>query len=63
MTPVKLTVETLRNGVRIVRPEGALGTCGFYPKSWELAVVERGDLPVRAFLEANPNFTYEELDV
>lgn len=31
---VKLEAIQLRSGTWVVRPEGQLGTCGFYPRPW-----------------------------
>ena len=57
---IKLLVTTLRSGTAVVRPEGALGTCGWYPKAWTLAVV-RGDVR-RSFLDANPNWNEADIN-
>lgn len=57
----RLEVETLRSGTKIVRPAHAVGTCGWSPKAWTLAVIRRGETPLRAFLKANPNWTEGEI--
>ena len=61
--PVKLEVETLRSGSVYVRPAGALGTCGWSPKAWTIARVDRRRRfdPVAAFLAANPNWNKSEV--
>lgn len=33
------TFEQLRGERYVVRPVGALGTCGFYPRAWNATVV------------------------
>ena len=58
----RLVTERLRSGTLIVRPEGTLGTCGFSPKAWNLAIVRRGGSYIEAFLEANKNWKREELE-
>jgi hypothetical protein len=54
---VCLQVEVLRGGSKIVRPAEALGTCGWHPKAWTLAVMKKRDTPQSAFLRVNPNWT------
>lgn len=56
---MKLVVEVLRSGNKIVRPEGSLGTCGFYPKAWEVVYTE-GE-PIIDFLLGNPNWQRHEI--
>jgi hypothetical protein len=56
-----LEIEVLRSGTRIVRPVGAVGTCGWWPKAWTLAVLRRTDTPKAAFLRANPNWSAGEV--
>ena len=51
-----LKVDVLRSGERIVRPKGALGTCGFWPRAWQAACVGRRETDRQAFLRANPNW-------
>jgi hypothetical protein len=57
----RLEVDILRSGTKIVRPHGAVGTCGWYPKAWTLAVIKRNETPKGAFLKANPNWSEGEL--
>lgn len=57
----ELETETLRSGTRLVRPAGTLGTCGWSPKAWQVGVIRMGQLPVAAFLEANPNWSRDEI--
>jgi hypothetical protein len=59
---IRLEVDVLRSGTKIVRPAGALGTCGFHPKAWSVAVIGRNESLNRAFLRANPNWKPEELE-
>ena len=61
MTPLKLEIVQLRHGLRIVRPEGAVGTTGWSPKAWQASPILAGELPLDAFLDANPNFELEEI--
>jgi hypothetical protein len=56
---MKLLVEKLRSGALVVRPEGALGTCGWYPRAWTLAVVD-GDVR-SSFLDNNPNWVDSDI--
>lgn len=37
---MKLDAERLRSGAWAVRPEGQLGTCGFYPKAWTVQIIK-----------------------
>lgn len=53
---LNLDVTTLSSGTRIVRPAGALGTCGWHPRAWIAAVMQRGDSPESAFYRANPRW-------
>lgn len=57
----RLKVEMLRSGTKIVRPDGAVGTCGWSPKAWTLAVIHRNEAPRVAFLKANPNWNEGEI--
>lgn len=36
-----LVAERLDSGVWVVRPEGQLGTCGYYPYPWAAVVVQK----------------------
>ena len=47
----------------IVRPVGALGTCGFYPKAWQAAIVKDQGNVIDAFLKVNQNWTREEVTI
>lgn len=60
---MRLVVETLNSGTRIVRPEHGLGTCGWYPKAWQAVVLRRRESPIEAFLAANRNWSWSELEV
>ena len=42
-TVAELQAERMRSGNWIVRPRGACGTCGFYPRAW--AAVNVGKRP------------------
>lgn len=46
---------------RVVRPLGALGTCGWSPKAWQATYVGRYETAETAFLAANKNWTMEDL--
>jgi hypothetical protein len=35
-----LVAERLDSGVWVVRPEGQLGTCGYYPYPWAAVIVQ-----------------------
>lgn len=37
---VEREAEPLRSGCYVVRPKGALGTCGFYPCPWTAQFVK-----------------------
>lgn len=37
--PEECGAERLRDGAWIVRPRGAVGTCGFYPRAWSAVCV------------------------
>jgi hypothetical protein len=56
----KLEVTQLRNSL-VVRPERACGTCGFYPKAWQVAVMRKRDNAATAFLRANKNWSKDDL--
>lgn len=56
---IELETERLRGSV-IVRPKGALGTCGWHPQAWTAAMMRRGETPKAAFLRVNPNWASEE---
>lgn len=43
-----------------VRPFGAVGTCGFSPRAWQIALIEPWQTPVDAFLEVNPKWSLYE---
>ena len=58
---IRLETDKLRS-CTLVRPVGTLGTCGFYPKAWSVAVIRSNESPTRAFLRANPNWKPEELE-
>ena len=60
MTKTKLKTIPLKS-TAFVRPSHALGTCGFYPKAWQLAVVKKGQPIIDSFLSNNPNWKAEEL--
>ena len=57
---MKLEVIQLTNN-RYVKPEGSMGTCGWYPKAWQIAPIGRYESPIQAFLSANKNWKLEEL--
>ena len=40
MPTIKLEATHLRDNRWAVRPEGQLGTCGFYPKAWTVIYVK-----------------------
>ena len=52
----RLEVFTLASGTRYVRPAHTSGTCGWFPRSWQIAPVPRNTDPLVAFLDANPNW-------
>lgn len=54
--PPALETVQLDGGTLCVRPRGELGTCGWHPRPWQLAVVEAGEPPLEAFLAANPRW-------
>ena len=58
----ELEVTHLRN-YKIVRPLGAMGTCGFHPKAWQAAVIKKRprETAVSAFWRANPNWKEQEV--
>ena len=60
MTKIKLNKIALKN-TTMVRPSHALGTCGYYPKAWQIAPVKRGQSLTDAFLSVNHNWKVEEL--
>ena len=60
MHKIKLDTIVLKN-TTMVRPSHGLGTCGFYPKAWQIAPVKKGQSVIDAFLSANPNWTMGEL--
>lgn len=37
---MKLDAIRLNSGVWAVKPEGQLGTCGFYPKAWTVQFIK-----------------------
>jgi hypothetical protein len=45
----------------MVRPSHALGSCGFYPKAWQIAPLKKGQSVIDAFLSANHNWTRGEI--
>lgn len=57
---IELETFTLRSGGRYVRPAGSLGTCGFYPRAWQIVRIERRETPLAAFLRGNPNWRGEQ---
>jgi len=59
MDQIKLVVFTL-GGSRYTRPAHGLGSCGFYPKAWQLSPIKVGQSPITAFLDCNPNWTKQE---
>ena len=63
MADVKHALEavTLNNGSLLVRPAGTLGTCGWSPKAWQVAIVRPSESCKQAFLRANPNWLPEEV--
>ena len=60
MQSIKLKTIALSNRA-YVRPSYGLGTCGFYPKAWQVSPIKRGQSPIDAFLNANPNWKREEV--
>lgn len=62
MNKIKLEVERLRT-CTIVRPANACGTCGWSPKAWTIAVIDRRKRydPIGAFIEANKLWTRDEV--
>ena len=60
MEKIKLKTIALSNRA-YVRPSHALGTCGFYPKAWQIAPLKIGQSPIHAFLNANHNWKIEEV--
>lgn len=60
MQAIKLVTIPLRT-MTIVRPSHGLGSCGFYPKAWQIARIKAGQSPIDAFLIANPNWKKEEV--
>jgi len=55
-----LEIDRLRT-CTLVRPSGTLGTCGFYPKAWQVAVLSTRKNPIESFLECNPNWTQSDI--
>jgi hypothetical protein len=60
MNTIKLKTIVLANST-FVRPSHALGSCGFYPKAWQIAPLKAGQSVVDAFLSANNNWTIGEI--
>ena len=58
--PVRLEVEKLRLG-SIVKPEGQLGTIGWYPKAWQAAYVTN-KCAIHSFLNSNHNWNTEDIN-
>jgi len=54
-------IERMRSGYFAVVPKGQLGTCGWYPKAWQLVYVKDPAKAVDTFLEANNNWSLEDL--
>lgn len=52
---LELEVVTL-SGERFVRPANEIGTCGFSPKPWQIALIEEPETPTEAFLRENINW-------
>ena len=59
MNQIKLVILTLGNS-RYAKPSHGLGSCGWSPKAWQLSPIKRGQSPITAFLECNPNWRKEE---
>ena len=53
---LNLSVQHLSGGETIIRPRGALGTCGWSPLPWQAAILEPGETPEEAFLRVNPRW-------
>ena len=60
MNTIKLNTIVLKN-TTMVRPSHALGSCGFYPKAWQIAPVKKGQSVIDAFLSVNHNWTIAEI--
>ena len=55
MSKVKLELVELRNST-LIRPKNSLGTCGYSPKMWQVAVMNSKQSIVESFLDVNPNW-------
>jgi hypothetical protein len=60
MHKIKLNKIVFKN-TTMVRPNHALGSCGFYPKAWQIAPLKKGQSVIDAFLSANHNWTRGEI--
>jgi hypothetical protein len=60
MDAIKLKTIVLKN-TTMVRPSHALGSCGFYPKAWQIAPLKKGQSVIDAFLSVNHNWTIGEV--
>ena len=60
MNTIKLNIIVLKNRT-FVRPSHAVGTCGFYPKGWQIAPLKEGQSAITAFLKVNPNWAIGEV--
>ena len=60
MNTIKLKTIVLANNT-FVRPSHALGSCGFYPKGWQIAPLKTGQSVIDAFLKVNPNWKLSEV--
>lgn len=58
---MRLEIDHLRT-CTLVRPVGTLGTCGFHPKAWQVAVLNTRKDPIESFLQFNPNWTQSEIE-
>jgi len=60
MHKIKLNKIVLKN-TTMVRPSHSLGSCGFYPKAWQIAPLKKGQSVIDAFLSVNHNWTIGEI--
>ena len=58
----KLEIIKLITG-EFVKPINECGTCGFYPKSWQISPIRKKQSPIDSFLNCNKNWNISEVTI
>ena len=58
----KLEIIKLITG-EFVKPINECGTCGFYPKAWQIAPIRKKQSPIDSFLNCNKNWNINEVTI